>query len=589
MTFKRPSLGAILTLTLITGIICTFAGCGDDGVSPTPPNPQADVNEYLAELPEWDEFASVQDTSTAPIGEVLADMSQNVLRTTTPYSITQNPEAVVTFGAAPDVMYLGSLIQGDTYLGGLGSMEELPIRQRAPLTIALKLFTGTEISREVANPNAATVQAALNDLVSEASSGQEPGSRTFYEYKQAYSSQQAALSVGMSFKYMGSYGRAALDFESSEEKTTVTAYLKQIMFEAYIVRPQTPAQFFSDEFTMELLDEQVQQGNIGPENLPVYVSRIQYGRMLIYSMTSTASREMMAAAAEYGYSGTVSADIKAQVENIVQNATIKVASIGGDDDGIRAMIRSGNLSDYFAENAPLTTAEPLAYALYNLADGSLAAVSETTEYDVREYAKEAAMCFTNRTEWELAIEGLAGSGHLTKFMTTPENLLLANEVHALPIPNTGMGSILTFGRSVTTYPFDFTLKATIGGYSLVYDDQESGPGFAPLDQARSISIGDINNNENDNFEIAIPEWNTNAAVFAIGITVGHNEAKGEEFIDVHCIGEFDHRFQDRPSCPSSHGFMGVVATVPIKSMFFNEDNGGDDIFVRDFEFAHLEW
>ena len=573
-------------------LTAALASCGGDDANPVEPPVQADVNSYLMDLPSWDDFAAVEDTTTAPVGDMLADMSTSMLCTTTPYSITQNPEAVVTFGAAPDVMYLGSLIQGDTYLGGLGSMEELPIRQRAPLTIALKLFTGTDITRTVENPNAATIQAALNDLVAEANSGEPPGSRTFYQYKQSYSSQQAALSVGLSYKYMGSYGRMSLDFETSTEKTTVTAFLKQIMFEAYIVRPQTPAQFFSEDFTEDLLDEQIALGNIGTGNLPVYVSRIQYGRMLLYSMTHTASRTMMSYAARAGYNGlaSVSADVRAEVESILQNATITVASIGGNDDGIRAMIRSGELSDYFAYDDPLTTAEPLAYALYNLADGSLAVVSETTGYDVRQCSSIAAKCYTNKTEWELAIEELAGQNLVRDFPTTAANILLANEVTTLPEPNAWLGSIITFSGDQTGYPFDFSLRSE-RGYDLVYDDRETNfvPAFQPLNQERSISIGDVDDYENDNFEIAIPEWNRRAAVFAIGITVGHNNASSGESVEVTGVNDFYESFTDAPNCPESHGFLGVISTGPLTTMFFNEDNDGDDIFVRDFRFGVLEW
>lgn len=594
MIFKRSPVAGVLSIVVTVVLTVAMASCGsDDGTSVTPP-PPADVNSYLTSLPSWDEFAGVQDTSTAAVGDMLADMSANVLCTTTPYSITQNPEAVVTFGSVPDVMYLGSLIQGDTYLGGLGSLEELPIRQRAPLTIALKLLTGTNIMRTVENPNAATVQAALSDMVAEAAAGQPAGSRTYYDYRQSYSSHQAALSVGLSYNYMGAYGRASLNFEASTEKTTVTAFLKQVMFEAYIVRPQTPAQFFSDGFTKELLDEQVALGNIGPGNLPVYVSRIQYGRMLMYSMTHTASRMMMGYAAEAGYSGleSVSAEIRAEVESILQNATIRVASIGGDDDGIRTMIRSGQLNDYFAQDDPLTTAEPLAYALYNLADGSLAVVSETTEYDVRQCSSAAVKCFTNKTEWQLEIEKMAGKNLVTEFLTTPENILLANEVTVLPTPNARLGQIITFARSQTGYPFDFSLRSPFSGYDLVYDDCEHSPctpAFAPMDQERSISIGDVDDNENDNFEIQIPEWNTNAAVFAIGITVADNEPSSDEGVTVSGYGGLSETFSQRPSCQGSHGFLGVITTVPILSMYFNEGNGGDDIFVRDFQFGVLEW
>ena len=61
------------------------------------------------------------------------------------------------------------------------------------------------------------------------------------------------------------------------------------MFETYIVLPQTPSAMFSDEFTEDVLQQQVNLGSIGPDNLPVYVARIEWGRVMLLTMSSDAS------------------------------------------------------------------------------------------------------------------------------------------------------------------------------------------------------------------------------------------------------------------------------------------------------------
>ena len=576
---------AMMTLLLLS--------CSDDNPAPTSPDP-ADTDAYLAALPAWDQFAQVQDTSTAPAGDIVAEMANQVLCTTTPYSITQNPDAIITFGSAPDVLYLGSLIQGDSYLGGLGTMEELPIRQRAPLTIAINLFSGTDISSVVQNPDAASVQSALNTLVSNAAaSGHKSGSRISYNYKESYNAMQAALSLDVSFKYMTSAGKVALNASYSESSHTVTALFKQIMFEAYIVRPQTPGQFFSTAFTQAMLDEQIRLGNIGPNNLPVYVSRIQYGRMLMYSMTTTSSSSLLQVAIGASYNGlaSVDANIRGEVQSILQNSEVKVATIGGDGNAALALLRSGQLKDYFTTDDPITTAAPLAYALCNLADGSLAQVSEMTSYSVKQCGAPGATAYTNKTEWQMAIAALVGEGHVVEFLTTAGNIALSNEEPTPPASNHSMGPILTWDSSRTHYPFSFYLRALASGHTLVYDDQESGPAFAPMDQQRCISIGDVDDGENDDFEIAIPTWHSNAAVFAIGIAVCDNAAESGEGAQVYGVNGFANASlpNSRPACTGTHGFLGVVATVPIISLKFNESDTGDDMFVRDLCFGVLQW
>ncbi|MBK7140690.1 MAG: thiol-activated cytolysin family protein [bacterium] len=587
-SWKSP----ILMLYMLIFAVSLLASCSSDKTSPTKPV-QADVNGYVASLPAWEDFANVQDTATVPVGDLIAEMSNQVLCTTTPYNITQNPDAIITFGAAPDVLYLGSLIQGDSYLGGLGTMSELPIRQRAPLTVAINLFTGTDISTVVQNPDAASVQDALNGLVADASAnGHVSGSRISYNYKESYSAMQAALSLDISYKYMTSSGQAALDFSMSEEKHTVTALFKQIMFEAYIVRPQTPGEFFSSDFTQERLDEQISLGNIGPNNVPVYVARIQYGRMLLYSMTAEASSSLLQAAVSASYNGVASVDasIRTQVQSLLSTAEVKVATIGGDDNAVLSLLRTGELKDYFTTSDSLTTAAPLAYALCNLADGSLAQVSEMTTFSIKQCGAIGATAYTNKSEWLGAITSMVGAGHTVEFLTTPENISLSNEF-GVPLTNQSMGPILTWDSSATHYPFTFYLRALAGGHTLVYDDQESGPAFSPMDQARSISIGDVDDGENDDFEIAIPSWLPNTAVFAIGISVCDNAAESGE--GGKCFGvngySQDPMAHSVPACTGTHGFVGIVATIPLTSIRFNESDTGDDIFVRDLIFGYLTW
>ncbi|MCK4657174.1 MAG: thiol-activated cytolysin family protein, partial [candidate division Zixibacteria bacterium] len=385
--------------------------------------------------------------------------------------------------------------------------------------------------------------------------------------------------LGVSFKYMGTSAQAQLAYSATNEQHTITAYFKQVMYEAYIVPPQTPAEFFSTSFTNEKLQEQVNLGNIGSNNLPVYVGKIQYGRMMMFTMTSSAHTDSMKMAIEGSYSGFTqySVEVQASLRNILQSSEYTIISIGGPASTVLDMIKSGNLNDYFKTDASLTTAVPLAYTLYNLADGSIATVSETTEYDVRECSALNAQCYLNKTEWQMAIAELVGEGHIIEFPTTPENVALANEVASLPNENDILGTILTFDSASTQLPFTFSLKPGVSGYRLQYKAD------------RWISVGLVGVEEDDVFDIRIPEWNDNAAVFAIGIDIGDNwREPDEEGLYVYGVDGFEKRFLGvAPNHPET--FLGVVATVPLTTFHFNEGDVNDDIFVRDFYFGVLEW
>ena len=53
---------------------------------------------------------------------------------------------------------------------------------------------------------------------------------------------------------------------------------------------------------------------------------------------------------------------------VLNSSRIELSAVGGDDQGVVDLIRSGQLSEYFKADAALTTAKPLSYTVRNLAD-----------------------------------------------------------------------------------------------------------------------------------------------------------------------------------------------------------------------------
>jgi len=159
------------------------------------------------------------------------------------------------------------------------------------------------------------------------------------------------------------------------------------MFEVLVEPPQTPSAFFSEAFTPEVLKQQVDLGRMGPDNLPVYVSNVVYGRMMMFSLTSTASESEIRAMMNVAYSniaGNVQANMSAKQKTMLQESKIAITSLGGDARATIDMIRSGNWRDYFTNTAPLSSAAPLSYTFRNLGDGSIANIVETDEFTISE-------------------------------------------------------------------------------------------------------------------------------------------------------------------------------------------------------------
>lgn len=571
----KELLTAILILLLLAPIGCSK----DDNTSDDNPN-QTTVNNYIVELPSWDIFCptkSDSDEESDPVAEF--DCDNKVIETTTECSITRTPQEIVTHDPGSEILYLGSLIQGDGYIGGLGSIKSLPIYQRAPITISIS-FQMADNSRLVENPSLSTIKSAIGDLVETAQNeGHVSGSSIWWEKSTCHSIEQTTIALGLSFKFMKSSIATDLQWTSTNESSTVSAYFVQKMFTVSMGIPQRPGDLFSDDFTQELLDEQISLGRIGPDNLPVYVSNIVYGRMMMLTMTSTYNETEMKAALEASYNG-ISGSVSAEHLEILENSEIELVTIGGEQSSALGFLRTGELGEFFKDDAPLTTAVPISYTLRNLGDNEIAMVSETTEYDIKQYDLISVQYYDTEEEWRDVAQYDGMTLHEWDFNN--QTLWLANEAGVFTNESGGqvfMGTIATYPQGNTGFPFDFYLKnhavpPTANGseYALVYNDQE---GFD-----YQISVGDIDNWEDDDFEIGVTDDN----VYAIGLHVFDNTPVSEEFLEVFAVDGMGECFIDQINEPIN-GFMGIISPIPLKRIWFNEDTGADDIGIDNFTFG----
>ncbi len=387
-TYVRNTL--ISLFVLAAGLL---AACSED--SPTTPEQPAPANlgEFFSQVGSWDQYSPpVPDSDVATgdpttVEETIDGIDYD--KTTTPYSLTRTPEKIVTLNPDVEVLWVGSLLQGSGYMGGIGSLVELPIRQRTPMTITIDLLTANN-SRLVENPTVATSNSAIGSLIDDAAaSGHTAGSNILFTKETMFSYDQMALKMGLSASYSGATIKASLSTDISNETRTVAAYFVQRMFTVSMVLPQTPSSVFSDEFSQEMLQSEINRGRMSSANPPVYVSSISYGRILIFSFTSTASETDINATLNAMYNnGEFGGELDAKYQEILETAQIRVVTVGGDANQALALIRSNDLADYFAEDAPLSTAKPISYSVRHLKDNVLASVAETTDYNLTTYTPQ---------------------------------------------------------------------------------------------------------------------------------------------------------------------------------------------------------
>ncbi len=385
-----------------------FAGaCKEDPTTPETASTE-DVSNYLESLPSWEQFSPPGEAKDpTPVDGSLQDLGYDTLDvdmidddgTIIPienvvyhcqserYTVQDNPAKIVMYNPDTDVLWPGALIQGKSYRDGIGSLQGLIIDERSPIEVSIDLAvpTGGNL-RIVDTPTQGEVALAISEIISNAVSDNVVGSSDIhYDYSAYHSESQFALQTRISGRHLGFEAMASGDLQRNASETTVTAYFYQTMYTVTVAPPSTPGGWFNSDFTQEKLDEQIALGRIGPDNLPVYISSIVYGRMLMYSLTSTASAEDIEAALEASKSNLVNdvtVELSAKHKKILETSKIAIATIGGNDSDILATIRSGDLSRYFTNSPPLSSAAPLIFTFKNIGDNSTALVTEATEYNV---------------------------------------------------------------------------------------------------------------------------------------------------------------------------------------------------------------
>ncbi len=591
MKFFNQTFGA--SPVFFVFLLLVFQSCSENEPAINDSKAPEEINDYMVSLPSWEEFCPPKEDITEVFDLTKTFSCQTkVAQTSAPCSITRTPEEIVTCDPGIEILYVGSLIQGKGYLEGLGSMKSLPIYQRAPLTISIS-FQMSGNSREITNPDLNTVNDAIGELVETAeNAGHAAASSILFEKKTSYSLDQTALALNLSARYWKASAKASLDWEKTGETSTVSAYFLQKMFTVSMKNPQLPGDIFSDEFTKEILDEQVARGRIGPDNLPVYVSNIVYGRMMMFTMTSTYDEETMSAALEasykaFGVGGSV--NISAEDLEVFKKSSIQFVTIGGSEEAALAYLQSGNLGEFFKKDAPLTSAVPISYTLRNLGDNNVARVSETVSYNMIQNDSVKVQYFNTESEWRNAVQSQHKMS-LKEWQTNESNIKKADESNSFEVDGSQiwLGKRITLDGSITGFPFSFYLENTAVDanadgvkYALTFRDQE-------VNWGETISIGDFANWANDDFEIGI----TNGDVYAIAFTMIDNDNFTGEYMEVHAMDAKDEcqiaLFNSTDIGGFKNGFIGIISPVPIKRVHFNEDNTTDDIGIKDLRFGCME-
>ncbi|MEM6929222.1 MAG: hypothetical protein AAF602_19945, partial [Myxococcota bacterium] len=186
----------VRVLPLLLALACTGETTSTSTPSSSEPTSQGTapntVEARLAALPSWTEFSPpLDDVAPQPIegasaitfeeegtheqildedtdgdGYAETDVIGDVVYrcTEVPYTMTDTPNDIVMFNPDSELLWPGALLQGKSHRDGLGSLDALPIAERADLEVSIPVLRGGDNVRVVAGPTQAPVAGAIGDI-----------------------------------------------------------------------------------------------------------------------------------------------------------------------------------------------------------------------------------------------------------------------------------------------------------------------------------------------------------------------------------------------------------------------------------------
>jgi thiol-activated cytolysin len=378
-------------------LFAAMAGCSEDS-SMAPERegtvPPEEINAYVNDMPDW-EVPPTDEEPPVDLGEAESLEDNQYYRcSTVEYDMKRNFDDIVAVGANATALKPGMLVQGKGVRNG--SLSTIGLA-RAPISISVNLALENP-ARRIQSPSSSTIQEAVASLQREADDRlgnlDVVPAMINYRVSEAYSFSQAMMDAGISLKYSAVFAsgsvKSSFSQNTSVKSHTVIVKLLQPMYTISFADDEIaePAGFFAPDLSAADFDRQRNLGTMGPGNQPCYVQSVTYGRMLVYTATSTevqSSSELRAALkASYGvWSG--SGNITDKQRSVVRNSDVQVQVFGGTQqqatDAIKAAIQDGDFSA-FLEPAPATTAVPLSYRINDMKNRQAAIIGDATKYTV---------------------------------------------------------------------------------------------------------------------------------------------------------------------------------------------------------------
>ncbi|MGF7002695.1 hypothetical protein M2149_001084 [Lachnospiraceae bacterium PFB1-21] len=344
------------------------------------------INEYVKGL-DYDDKAALarkgESIETYKKKDGTMKGSEWVVSKREKKSINQRNADVAAIAINTSDIYPGAMFQANSNLvDGKGTM--ISVSERNPISVHINLpgLSAEQSTREVKNPNAATINGAINSILEEFyKTGRDVPANMSTEKTMIYSKKQLEAHLGLQYEAVNKFN---LDFDmlAKGEKKVMLANFHQTYYTAQILieNQANPADYFGKKTNVDEL-----KGKMDAKNPPVIVGSVAYGRSIVVKLETSSSETEVKLAFEAAMSGK-SIDANSKYAEILKNTSFSSYVFGGSAGAAGRYATHDNLKEVqelivreskFGKDTP---AAPLAYQPIFIKDNHKGEVTGTTEY-----------------------------------------------------------------------------------------------------------------------------------------------------------------------------------------------------------------
>lgn len=405
--FKKTILKSALPIAMMAGAL-TLAGCANDTIAPETPKggsdgetasnilKAGDVANYLRSLPIGEGLLKgakmANEDYGTPIPTAEPENVENSERETVDgipgywvsktrkFRISQAFDETILLDPTTDIIYPGCAIKGNSI--GDGTYAMISDCELGDVTFSINLSPENPADKDktrftVSNIRKSDYQNALNEWAN--IQFKEGPQTSIQSVEKISSNQELVVKLGAAVKSSIADVSTSFGFNFNKKKNHILAKVIQKVFSVSTDAPRTTPTIFRQVNKTYLENYQ-----------PVYVSNINYGRILYLCIDTDEKEKDVQAALDFAIKKikntdfTVDGNAEAKYKEILDKSDIHITMLGGGHT-LQSEVTNANLDAvkrFLNQHTPINQLAPISFSLRFAVDNAQARVLTSNEYTV---------------------------------------------------------------------------------------------------------------------------------------------------------------------------------------------------------------